>query len=106
VKLIALDKCPGVRPIGIGETVQRIVSKEILSVLKFDMLQAVGSSRLCPGQESGCESAIHTVCELFNHPETETNLLFDASITFSKAHSPFEYSRLLFPLSVPLINIC
>ena len=31
-RLIGLDKDPGVRPIGIGETCRRIISKAILSV--------------------------------------------------------------------------
>jgi len=64
-RLIALDKCPGVRPIGIGETVQRIMSKAILSVLRFDILQAARSSQLCAEQDSGCETVIHAVRELF-----------------------------------------
>ncbi len=37
-RLIALDKCPGVRPIGVGETVRRIIGKAILAVIKVDVL--------------------------------------------------------------------
>jgi len=47
------------------------MSKAILSVLKFDILQAAGSSQLCAGQDSGCEAAIHAVRELFNCPDTK-----------------------------------
>ena len=47
--LIALDNCPGVYPICIGEIIRRIVSKAIQSVLKLDVLQAAGSSQLCAG---------------------------------------------------------
>ena len=42
-RLIALDKCPGVRPIGVCETARRIISKAILSTIKDDIQDAAGS---------------------------------------------------------------
>ncbi len=42
-RLIALDKCPGVRPIGICDTVRRIVSKAILHITKTDVQEATGA---------------------------------------------------------------
>ena len=58
-RLIPLDKCPGVRPIGIGEVHRRIIAKAILVMLKQDILEASGPLQVCAGQESGCEAAIH-----------------------------------------------
>ena len=106
-RLIALDKCPGVRPIGIGETVRRIMNNTILSVLKFDILQVAGSSQLCAGQDSGCESAIHTARELFNRPNTEAILLIDASNAFNSLarHTALLNIQELCPaFSIPWIN--
>ena len=37
-RLIALDKCPGVRPIGVCEVARRIIAKAALSILRDDIL--------------------------------------------------------------------
>ena len=41
-RLIPLDKSPGVRPIGVGEVLRRIIGKAILTVLKSDILNVTG----------------------------------------------------------------
>ena len=82
-KLIALDKCPGIRPIGVGETVRRIINKAISSVIKDDVQEVAGVLQLCAGQESGCEAAIHAMREVFNSADTEAIILVDASNAFN-----------------------
>ena len=59
--LIALNKNPGVRPIGIGETSRRIICKAILNILQHDILEAAGVEQLCAGLDSGSEAAAHTI---------------------------------------------
>ena len=41
-RLIPLDKRPGVRPIGICETVRRIVGKAVMSIVRHDGQEAAG----------------------------------------------------------------
>jgi len=60
-RLIALDKHPGVRPIGIGDTARRIIAKAILSIARPDVQDASGCLQLCGGQISGIEAAVHAV---------------------------------------------
>ena len=58
-RLIPLDKDgDGVRPIGIGEVLRRIIGKSIISVLRPDLLESAGSIQLCAGHQAGCESAL------------------------------------------------
>ena len=65
-RLIALDKCPGVRPIGIGETLRRILSKVICFITRSDAEEVCGSSQLCAGVQCSIEGAIHSVRDMFN----------------------------------------
>ena len=82
-RLIALDKCPGVRPIGIGDTARRIIAKATLTVIKEDILDAAGGLQMCAGQIAGCEAAAHSVREHFQQAGSEAALLVDASNAFN-----------------------
>ena len=82
-RLIALDKNPGVRPIGVGEVVRRLISKAVLTVLRFDILEAAGCLQLCAGQDAGCEAAVHAMHELFPDDDSEAILLVDADNAFN-----------------------
>ena len=91
-RLIALDKCPGVRPIGIGETVRRIIGRATARVLSDDIQAAAGPLQLCAGHQSGCESAVHAMHQAFDSSETEAIILVDAKkcIQLSKPTSRSE----------------
>jgi hypothetical protein len=65
-RLIALDKNPGVRPIGIGDTARRIIAKAILNITRQDIQEASGSLQLCAGQIAGIEAAVHAVRSLLD----------------------------------------
>ena len=64
-RLIALNKHPGVRPIGITEVLRRILGKVIASVTQVDVESVCGVDQLCSGLKAGIEGAIHSARELF-----------------------------------------
>ena len=83
-RLIPLDKQPGVRPIGIGEVLRRIMGKAVMKVVKPDVLAAVGFNQLCAGQDAGSEIAIHAVREMFDNDDNVQGFIqIDASNAFN-----------------------
>ena len=82
-RLIPLDKSPGVRPIGVGEVLRRIVGKTIISVIKDDIMRGAGDLQLCAGQHSGCEAAVHAITDIFEETATDALLLIDANNAFN-----------------------
>ena len=82
-RLIALNKCPGVRPIGIGEVVRRILGKVILATIGDEIQEAAGALQVCAGQQAGCEAAVHAMREISEDPNTDAILLVDASNAFN-----------------------
>ena len=82
-RLIALNKNPGCRPVGIGEVLRRIIGKAVIEVIKDDIREAVGNLQVCAGQQAGCEAAIHAVREIFENTECEAVMLVDASNAFN-----------------------
>ena len=83
-RLIPLNKCPGVRPIGIGEVVRRIIGKAVMRVMKYDLQDSIGSIQLCAGQDAGCEAAVHSMEKVFADENTEAMILVDASNAFNR----------------------
>ena len=81
-RLIPLDK-GGVRPIGVGEVIRRVISKSVMKVVKPDVMSASGSLQLCAGQPSGSEAAIHAMRNIFDEDDPEAILLIDASNAFN-----------------------
>ena len=82
-RLIPLDKCPGVRPIGIGEVARQIIGKVIAKTISNDIQEATGPLQTCAGHLSGCEAAVHAMHQVFESTEAEGVILVDASNAFN-----------------------
>ena len=65
-RLIPLDNNPGLRPIGIGKVLIRIIKKATTYVLKPQMRPAAGRLQLCVGLEGGAEAGVHGMREIFD----------------------------------------
>ena len=106
-RLMALDKQPGVRPIGIGEVVRRIVSRAILGVIGEEIMEVAGTTQLCAGQEAGCEIGVHSMRAIFRDPSTEAILFVDASNAFNllnRQAALLNIHSLCPSLAIPLTN--
>ena len=88
-RLIPLDKGadkngkPGVRPIGIGEILRRIIGKVVIGNIREDILNAAGPLQTCAGLQSGIEASIHAMRKIFDKESTEAILLVDAENAFN-----------------------
>ena len=106
-KLIALDKNPGVRPIGVGEVLRRIIGRAVAQHLKPVIINAAGPLQLAAGQQGGAEAAVHWMRHFFNDDSTQAVLLADARNAFNvlKRHTALVNLRYLCPaLSIFAIN--
>ena len=51
----------GLRPIGVGEVLRRIIGKAIITTFRENIVDSVGSLKVCASHESGCEAAVHAM---------------------------------------------
>ena len=82
-RLIPLNKNPGVRPIGIGEVLRRIIGKSVMIIFKPEVQSAAGYIQLCAGQEAGCETAVHAAHDIFDEEDSHGVIQIDASNAFN-----------------------
>ena len=60
-RLVALDKRPGVRPAGIGETLRRALAKLVMRAAGNQAKTVCGNVQLCAGLKGGIEGATHAI---------------------------------------------
>eukprot|EP00957_Ditylum_brightwellii_P162832 12399607-Ditylum_brightwellii.AAC.1 len=60
-RLVALDKSPGTRPVGIGEIIRRMAAKMVIRATGGEAKVACDNIQLCAGLEAGIEGAVHAV---------------------------------------------
>ena len=104
-RLIALDKCSGVRPIGVGECLRRLIGRAVVQCTKMDILRVIGDQQLCVSHMAGCEAAIHTLTDIFETEECEAMLFVDASNAFNSINRQVALQNIqrIFPLLAPMI---
>ena len=84
-RLVPLIKeTDGVRPVGIGETLRRIIGKSVAKALRNDIQMAGGCLQTCTGVEAGIEAAIHAMAKTFKKEDCEAVILVDADNAFNK----------------------
>ncbi len=85
--LVALDKCPGVHPLGVGETWQPSITKTLLLAARSKAKEACSIDQLCTGLEAGIEGGIHAMQNLWDLHWQEEEwgfLLIDANNAFNE----------------------
>ena len=84
-----------------------MIGRAIAKILRDDIQMAAGPLQLCAGHQSGCESAVHAMRQVFESSETEAIILVDATNAFNSLNrqTALRNIRLLCPaLSKVLIN--
>ena len=102
-RLLPIDKNPGVRPIGVGETLRRIIGKTITKVLDQEIKDSAGPLQTCAGQNAGAEAAIHAMRSVFEEEGTDAVLLIDASNAFNKMNREAAMHNIR--ITCPLLSI-
>ena len=60
-RLVALDKSPGVRPVGIGETLRQALAKILMRAAEDQANTVCGNLRLCVGLEVSIKGATRSI---------------------------------------------
>ena len=78
-RAVALDKNPGIRPVGIGD----FFSSVIMKLMPDEAREVMGPLQTCAGHAGGIEATGHAMQQLYGDKETEGCLLIDAENAFN-----------------------
>ena len=100
---------PGARPVGIGETLRRIIGKSLIMVLKRDITWAADVYQVCADHAPIWLWTCHTclVYKVFAYLGTETVLLVDADNAFNRLNCAVALHNIQYtcpPLATILTN--
>ena len=81
-RLVGLDKCPGVRPTGIGDIIRRLLCNILLVFIGNIFSRVYGIVQFCNGLKVGIEGGIYHIRSLWDTHEKDDEgwgiLLIDA----------------------------
>ena len=86
---IPLDKNRGVRTIGVGKVLRRIIGRSILRCVENDLKLLGKNKQLYLGLKCGIEHAIHSFRQQLETPDVQGILLIDAKNSFESLNSDF-----------------
>ena len=81
-RLVPLNKNPGLRPIGVGEVLRRVIGKVVISTFSEDVTTASSDAQMC-GRSSGSETDTHAMRRMFQHENSDAVILVDAANAFN-----------------------
>ena len=81
-RLVPLNKNPGLRPIGVGEVLRRIMGKVVMAAFSEDVVRGSSDAQMC-GRSSGSEGAIHAMRRMYANEKTDAVILVDAANAFN-----------------------
>ena len=96
---------PGVKPMGVGEFLRRLIGKLIIGVIKEGIITAAGPLQTCSGLKVGIESAIHAMRKVFEDDDTEAILLVDAQNAFNNLNRKAALQNIKH-LCSPFFSVC
>ena len=82
---MALDKNTGVRPVGIGEAIRRLMAKLVHTLTTTQAMKVCGTNNLCGRLKAGIKGAIHASKRAFGK-ETPPNAVLSDSRYFLPAN--------------------
>ena len=70
-RAVALDKSPGIRPVGIVDIFRRIISSVIMKLMRDEAREVMGPLQTCADHAGGIEATVHAMQQLYEDKETE-----------------------------------